>query len=77
MKITETCSGYPSQWDVEFDDGTYGYVRYRWGVLSWGIGKSRDEAIDNSFRNYKEGVGDGNGILKKDEMISILKNILF
>lgn len=30
VKTSEAC---PSQWEGHFDDGSYLYVRYRWGAL--------------------------------------------
>lgn len=33
VKLKQTCSACPSQWDGEMDNGTYFYARYRWGIL--------------------------------------------
>ena len=29
-----TCTSCPSQWDAKTTDGTYVYIRYRWGCLT-------------------------------------------
>jgi len=46
-KLTQTCKGSPSQWEGLTDDGQFIYVRYRWGCLSIGSGKTMDEAVGN------------------------------
>ena len=33
VKIYETCSGCPSQWEAKDSDGRFYYFRYRWGAL--------------------------------------------
>ncbi len=74
MKLTsleKTCWACPAQWEGQLDDGRYIYIRYRWGYLQVGYGKTIDEAIDN--RNYGTKIGDDfDGYLETPEMIKIL-----
>lgn len=39
VKVRQTCSACPSQWDGETDDGKMVYVRFRWGHLAVTVGK--------------------------------------
>lgn len=32
--LKESCSGCPMVWEVILPDGSAGYIRYRWGVIS-------------------------------------------
>lgn len=32
VRAVQTCAGCPSQWDAWTEDGTYLYLRFRWGV---------------------------------------------
>lgn len=32
VKVKQTCQACPSQWDAWDDEGTYYYLRYRWGT---------------------------------------------
>lgn len=48
-KLERTCSGCPDQWEGKTDDGRHFYAHYRHDRLTWGYGKSKDEAIDASF----------------------------
>lgn len=41
--ISQTCKA-PSQWEGLLDDGRHIYVRYRWGVLTVGVGDTFREA---------------------------------
>jgi len=45
QRVTEA---YPRQWIFTFADGTAGYVRYRSGFLSWGRGKTHEDAIESA-----------------------------
>lgn len=52
VKITslrKTCSACPSQWEGETSDGRAVYIRYRWGGLSLGIGKTIEQAISGPY----------------------------
>lgn len=67
ISIKQTCSACPSQWEGRLIDGDYIYVRYRWGGLGVGIGKTRNTAIlEDSF--YKS-IGDSlDGFLSYEEL---------
>jgi len=69
--LIKTCEACPSQWEGQLDDDLYLYIRYRWGVLSVGIGETLDEAIGN--RNFLEKVGDTfDGVMSTSTMLSYL-----
>jgi hypothetical protein len=56
-KLTQTCKGNLSQWEGLTDDGQFIYVRYRWGCLSIGSGKTMDEAVENANNLFGEITG--------------------
>jgi hypothetical protein len=37
-RIEQTCPACPSQWDAWDADGTYYYIRFRWGLLTVSTG---------------------------------------
>jgi hypothetical protein len=45
QSIEQTCSRSPSQWEGQMDNGSFIYIRYRWGNLTVGFGDTIDEAI--------------------------------
>jgi len=45
VKVRQTCSGNPSQWEGITEDGQFIYVRYRWGYLQIGKGETLDTAV--------------------------------
>lgn len=49
VKAVETCSACPLQYECETDDGKFVYVRFRWDILTIGIGASMDEAVENAM----------------------------
>ena len=46
-----TCLACPSQWEGVCSDGRSIYIRYRWGCLTFGLGLTIEEAVDNSFNH--------------------------
>lgn len=66
-KLIQTCEACPSQWDAWLVDGTYLYIRYRWGVLSWSFNDSDDR---DSIRLDD----DMAGVLSTEDMLSVLRN---
>jgi hypothetical protein len=56
-KLTQTCKGSPFQWEGLTDDGQFIYVRYRWGCLSIGSGKTMDEAVENANNLFEKSLG--------------------
>lgn len=52
VRVIETCSACPSQWDAWDADGVYYYIRYRFGQLTVRIGDAGSEPI------YSETLGD-------------------
>jgi hypothetical protein len=58
--LVQTCEACPSQWEGRTADGRFVYIRYRWGLLTAGIGATRVEAIeDEFFSEHLEGGLDG------------------
>jgi len=60
MLITElkmTCTACPTQYEGRTVDGEYIYIRYRWGVLTLGIGNNINEAVSNRIihRDFNDG----------------------
>lgn len=47
QELEQTCSACPAQWEGTTRDGERVYVRYRWGWLQVGFGKTLDDAIDD------------------------------
>jgi len=45
VRLEQTCSTCPSQWDAWDADGTYYYIRYRWGCLTVERGEVWGELI--------------------------------
>lgn len=48
VKLVETCSAAPSQWEGELSDGRMFFVHYRHGTLSIGFGETANDAVDDS-----------------------------
>jgi hypothetical protein len=68
-KLIQTCNGSPSQWEGLTDDGQFIYVRYRWGCLSIGSGKTMDEAVENVNNLFEKSLGHkGDGSLEYAEL---------
>lgn len=56
-EVELTCQACPSQWEGTLADGRHVYVRFRFGVLSVGLGATVEEArCDETFR---EMISDG------------------
>ena len=67
--LIRTCNSCPSQWEGKSCDGRYVYVRYRWGTLSIGIGKSREESIKRSGNLLEKELGDHlDGVLEFEQL---------
>ena len=79
-KLIKTCEGYPSQWEVELEDGRMIYIRYRWGVLDVRISEHSTNDINDAVRGksiYKECVGGiFDGVMEDEKMLLFLKNII-
>lgn len=57
QSLEKTCTACPAQWEGELSDGTFVYIRYRYGVLSIGFGQTPDEAAGD--RRFEWELGDG------------------
>ncbi|MGW4303620.1 hypothetical protein [Streptomyces sp. NPDC004376] len=53
VRVVQTCSAYPSQWDAWTADGRYFYLRYRQGegCVEW----HPDPDFDDSLESWNEG----------------------
>ena len=68
-------SACPTQWYGETEDKEVIYFRYRWGGLSYGIGKDKDEAVHNSVTAGVKIIGDAfDGELAYEELKNTLKD---
>ena len=45
IRLKQTCLSNPSQWQGRLEDGRVLYIRYRWGSLYAGVGRSLAEAV--------------------------------
>jgi len=61
IKVTQTCTACPSQWDAVTDDNRIVYIRYRWGHLTISVGEPNDTdewAGVNGRVIFAESIGD-------------------
>lgn len=71
--IKESCSGCPMVWDVALPDGSAGYIRYRWGIIS--LKKVTEKAGIFQEPIISEQIGDDfDGILSLDDAQKWLEN---
>lgn len=73
IELWHTCSACPSQWEGKTADGQYIYVRYRWGHLTIGTGKTFAVAVfeNNIFdKNFQDGF---DGYMPYEELIEATK----
>lgn len=67
-KLEQTSYGCPSQWEGEDENGSYVYIRYRWGILRL----DHKEHFNTIFSIQLDESGWG-GIIEEEEMLDILK----
>jgi hypothetical protein len=73
VELRQTCEACPSQWEARDDTGRQVYIRYRSGVLSWGFGRTKIEAIRDSMTKAGLVLGDSlDGYLDEDAMLGHL-----
>jgi hypothetical protein len=48
-KLEMTCSGCPTQYEGLNSDNQCVYIRYRWGILTLGVGDDLSEAVNNTI----------------------------
>ena len=71
--IKESCSGCPMIWDVILPDGSEGYIRYRWGIIS--LNKVTEKAGIFQEPIISEQIGDKlDGVLYLEVAMEWLKN---
>jgi hypothetical protein len=75
--VNQTCETNPSQWECLTDDGMYVYVRYRWGCLSIGSGKTMDEAVANLNNLFEKALGEApDGWLEYDKLREVTAGVI-
>jgi hypothetical protein len=75
--VIQTCDRNPSQWEGLTDDGMHVYVRYRWGHLTIGSGKTLDEAVNNRNNLFDKRLGDGlDGCLEYDKLREVTAGVI-
>jgi len=47
-ELSKTCDACPAQWEGRTVDNQFVYVRFRWGWLQIGFGKTIEDAINSS-----------------------------
>jgi hypothetical protein len=67
VKLVQTCSACPAQWEGELEDSRAIYIRYRWGSLGFGVGVTLSDAIDDC--EYVKEIGEQfDGFIPEDEL---------
>lgn len=75
--LKQTCYMCPSQWEGQFEDGTYFYVRYRWGWLSISISEVSVQKAVVGKSLMEISYGDSlDGLLSFDELKDLTKEII-
>ena len=75
-RVIQTCERNPSQWEGSTEDGDYLYVRYRWGCLSIGMGKTKEEAVRNSNIMHEQLGASRDGDLKYAKLREVTKELI-
>lgn len=77
VKMIETCSGCPSQWDGWDVHGRYYYFRYRWGTLRVDATPTEEAWPDRAETIYCEEHGDSlDGIMSYDILKTHLASLM-
>lgn len=75
--VNQTCERNPSQWEAVTEDGIHIYVRYRWGCLSIGSGKTMDDAVENKNNLFERPLGDRlDGWLEYDKLREVTAGLI-
>ena len=65
-----TCWPCPSQWEAETLQGEKVYIRYRWGLLSVGVGEGLCDAVENQEEVYSSD-NPWDGEMSEQEMLCL------
>lgn len=77
VELFQTCNACPAQWEGKTADGDYIYVRYRWGFLGIGLGKTFAEAVRGGVDVWAKQHGDSlDGYLPYEEMVDLTKGVV-
>ena len=71
LELRQTCIACPSQWEGILQNGKHVYIRYRWGILQFGIGGNGDTAAANTGSPLRIG-GNLDGELSTQDMLKHL-----
>jgi hypothetical protein len=76
-RLAQTCKTSPSQWEGLTEDGQFVYVRYRWGCLSIGSGKTLDEAARKGNNLFEKQLGERpDGSLEYDKLREVTAGVI-
>lgn len=79
IKLKQTCSFCPSQWEGRTDDDRPVYFRYRWGFLCVEMGKPGETIMDVIGEGeylFQEQLGDDlDGSMTTEEMKKVTKEV--
>ncbi|MEV2254481.1 hypothetical protein AB0I94_28535 [Streptomyces sp. NPDC050147] len=78
MRVVQTCSASPSQWDAWTADGQYLYLRYRHGggCVEWHPGSGDDDDTPDSWNKGRSGLlvewddGTGSGAISLEDFLA-------
>lgn len=84
MRVVQTCSAYPSQWDAWTADGQYLCLRYRHGVgsIEWHPGPEDDADTSESWNEGRSGLliewddGTGSGVISLEDFLAAASLVL-
>lgn len=68
VKLIQTCTACPSQWEGKTDDGKSVYIRYRWGQLTVNV--------DNEPQFHYSAADVLDGFMTFDEMAAYTRSVL-
>ena len=77
VRLVQTCTACPSQWDAWDKDGNYIYIRYRYGNLTVEKFASKDEFKMANFGNYIFDIEHGeflDGFITEEEMLLLVSS---
>jgi hypothetical protein len=75
--LVRTGDRSPSKWEGETYDGRRLYVRYKWGLLSIGIGNSIADAVEHSANFFEKQLGDKlDGSLEFEQLRAVTNGLI-
>lgn len=71
LTLEQTCEFCPSQWEGELSNGKIIYIRYRFGIFSYGVGEILSEAIGDQKAIYNSD-DEWDGFMSTSDMLKRL-----